>query len=671
MMRKILGIFSLSAALLLFGFQPAFATVDGIVPDADPIRSILRTQLPRALWVEPVDHDLRFGFAFNGGQQATANQISHIQSTSWNQSLNPVASRVCNSYLDVPCIPAQDLHTITNNASVILPVCSDEGSSACLESISITRNGITTEGTFIDYVNNSMSDSRKQAIQNGEVYCCSKPTGSPPSVEFPTDTEWAEDSSRGLPAAKSPSKWKVNNIQNKGLTDTYLARATIQLNINSSGEVNFDNLNAEIIPYVETNQVSSGTFYPPSFFNRVNNKYGDGSFPRSPRFPIASLDNPGDTNPITCAWEEEIPSRCGIAVQFADGSRTSMTVRIPSQLGGWFHGRVSKADLDLSTYNSTLNRLVISAEDVDVPTAGASFPILDPSFSSYTDYFYAYNPTGLQSIVEREPTDRGLGSWGQWSANLSVDYFKVLEPLMGDTSNGSVNMWQFATLPQNQTSNACFENRNRVQGMITTNAMVYQAGLPSLDDSGFTYQVAGLHKDYLGKTMKGSYSLIMRTEEARCLYGLGDSDFISEVSVTDPSGASKSSQTSVADDGTWLRIWADEFTFSSPRISVKLAKASSPAPPTLSVPASIPTITIPTIAKGKSRTSKVILSDVGIKLTKGQKATISIKKASKKVCSVSGSKVKAKKKGTCSYTVTVKNKKGKKVSTKAGSFTVR
>ena len=248
---------------------------------------------------------------------------------------------------------------------------------------------------------------------------------------------------------------------------------------------------------------------------------------------------------------------------------------------------------------------------------------------------------------------------------------------MGDTSNGSVNMWQFATLPQNQTSNVCFENRNRVQGMITTNAMVYQAGLPSLDDSGFTYQVAGLHKDYLGKTMKGSYSLIMRTEEARCLYGLGDSDFTSEVSVTDPSGVSKSSQTSVADDGTWLRIWADEFTFSSPRISVNLAKSNPgtaillPKTPSLpSVTASQP-VKIPSIAKGKSRSKKAILADVGIKLTKGQKATISIKKASKKVCSMSGSKVRAKKKGTCSYTVTVKNKKGKKVSTKAGSFTVR
>jgi hypothetical protein len=80
-----------------------------------------------------------------------------------------------------------------------------------------------------------------------------------------------------------------------------------------------------------------------------------------------------------------------------------------------------------------------------------------------------------------------------------------------------------------------------------------------------------------------------------------------------------------------------------------------------------------TVAKGKARTKKAILTDVGVTLAKGEKATITIKKSSKKICSVSGSKVKAKKKaGTCSYTVTVKNKKGKKVAakTKSGSFTV-
>jgi hypothetical protein len=252
-----------------------------------------------------------------------------------------------------------------------------------------------------------------------------------------------------------------------------------------------------------------------------------------------------------------------------------------------------------------------------------------------------------------------------------------MEPLMGDTAAGSVNMWQFGTLPLGETSNECFANGNRIQGMISTNAMVYQAGLPSFGENGFTYQVGGLHKDYLSQTAKGSYSLIMRTEEARCLYGLGDADFTSEVEVTDSTGTNKPSETSVANDGTWLRIWADEFTFSSPRISVNLAKSNPGTAILLPETPSIPSVTtsqpvkIPSIAKGKSRSKKAILADVGIKLAKGQKATISIKKSSKKFCSVSGSKIKAKKKGTCSYTVTVRNKKGKKISTKAGSFTVR
>jgi hypothetical protein len=82
---------------------------------------------------------------------------------------------------------------------------------------------------------------------------------------------------------------------------------------------------------------------------------------------------------------------------------------------------------------------------------------------------------------------------------------------------------------------------------------------------------------------------------------------------------------------------------------------------------------VTTVAKGKSRTKTAILTDVGVALAKGEKATIKIAKSSSKICSVSGSKVKAKKKaGTCSYTVTVKNKKGKKVAakTKSGSFTV-
>jgi hypothetical protein len=446
-----------------------------------------------------------------------------------------------------------------------------------------------------------------------------------------------------------------------------MARATVSVKISGSGEVSFDGLSAEVIPYRET---TLGTFFPPTFFNRFDYEGGDGMFPGSPHYPIASFDNPDDTNPVTCAWEEELPTeRCGIAVQFADGTRTSMTIRIPSQLGGWFHGRVAKADLDLNTYNSTLNRLVISAEDVDVPTAGASFPILDPAFSKYKDYFYANDSVGLEKIrtdegnTPSDATKRGLGSWGNWDAGQSVEPFTVMEPLMGDTADGSVNIWQFGTLPQSETESICFANKNRIQGMISTNSMVYQAGLPSFGSQGFTYQVGGLRKDYSGQITKGSYSLIMRTEEARCLYGLGDSKFTSEVAVTDPSGANKASQTSVDDDGTWLRIWADDFTFSSPKISTRLMKVS----PTVAIP---PTVSAPKIkiAAKKQLTAKSALSAQSlrylakVKAKPGDKIIISLQSGKKKNVDLKKSYIYFKKPGTYVVKVKVDRKTGPTVT---------
>lgn len=673
-------------SLLVFGTQPAMATPIGEVPDADSMRSILRSQLPRPLQEETVGGYLHYGIAFNGGQQALGNQISNIETSTYQLAADGrpgdyVTSRVCDGYADVPCLAAQTSETILSSASVILPVCSEDGSGACLESISITKNGATTEGNFLEYVNNSISNTRKaqilqEQIQSQADCCVLAPNGQPVRVEFPASPEWSADLSRGLPAAKSPSKWRVTDIKNKGMTDTYMARATIRVNFNATGDFEFDSLSAEVVPYVET---SSGTFYPPTYFDRLNTgvDIGDGLFPGSPMYPIASFDNPNQVDPVTCAWEEELPTdSCGIAVQFADGTRTSMTIRIPSQLGGWFHGRVAKADLDLNTYNSTLNRLVISAEDVDVPTAGASFPILDPAFSTYKDHFYGNDPIGLQDILTREgatpsaddplvPNDSGLGSFSNWSPDQGVEAFSATEPLMGDTADGSVNIWQFATLPQSETASSCFANSNRIQGMISTNAMVYQAGLPSFGSQGFTYQVGGLRKDYSGQTTQGSYSLIMRTEEARCLYGLGTSNFTSEVAVTDPSGANKTSQTSLVDDGTWLRIWADDFTFSSPRISVKLAKASSVAPPTLSTSTSAPSIKI---SAKKQLTAKSALSAQSlrylakVKAKPGDKIMISLQSGKKKNVDLKKSYIYFKKPGTYVVKVTVDRKTGPNVT---------
>lgn len=102
-----------------------------------------------------------------------------------------------------------------------------------------------------------------------------------------------------------------------------------------------------------------------------------------------------------------------------------------------------------------------------------------------------------------------------------------------------------------------------------------------------------------------------------------------------------------------LTVTVPTITFSQPTYKMKFGAGKAAA----------------SVKKGKKRTKSQILSDNSITLAKGQKMSVKIAKASKKVCAVSGTSIKAKKAGTCSYTVIVK--KGKKtISTKSGTLTV-
>jgi len=194
---------------------------------------------------------------------------------------------------------------------------------------------------------------------------------------------------------------------------------------------------------------------------------------------------------------------------------------------------------------------------------------------------------------------------------------------------------------------------------LASNSLTYGIAAPSKFAADFTPTGATTP----GGVRKGSF------------YGFVPNTLLSSgFGLTDPTQASSlmtiARTSSSAATGTDTVTWASwdeatngttgqfvsitDITFSAPKFQMKRKAATSV-----------------TVAKGKSRTNKAIVADVGVKLTKSQKASITIKSSSKNVCTVSGAKVVAKKKGKCSYMVTVKNSKGKKVSTKAGSFTVR
>ena len=198
---------------------------------------------------------------------------------------------------------------------------------------------------------------------------------------------------------------------------------------------------------------------------------------------------------------------------------------------------------------------------------------------------------------------------------------------------------------------------------LTSNALTYGIAAPSKFATDFTPAGASTP----GGVRKGSF------------YGFVPNTLLSSgFGLTDPTQASSlmsiartSSTTATGTDTVTWASWDEatngtagqfvsitDITFSAPKFQMSRKATTSAAV---------------SVGKGKSRSKTAILTDVGVTLAKGEKATIKIAKSSSKICSVSGSKVKAKKKaGTCSYTVTVKNKKGKKVpdKTKSGSFTV-
>lgn len=226
-----------------------------------------------------------------------------------------------------------------------------------------------------------------------------------------------------------------------------------------------------------------------------------------------------------------------------------------------------------------------------------------------------------------------------------------------DTETSSSEMLVGTMVISVDTTNAIFAgtlfaSESAIIGSLEANLSTVLAS------NSITYGIASTHKTSDGTVRKGK------------LYGVVPNTLLTNsFGLTDPTQASTLlavSRTTATSGGTDAVAW-ESWTAAANGTDAQFVTISDI---TFSAPKFQVSRKVTTVAKGKSRTKKAILTDVGVVLAKGQKATISIKKASKKVCSVSGSKVKAKKKGTCSYTVTVKNKKGKKVSTKSGSFTV-
>jgi hypothetical protein len=628
-------------------------------------------------------------FTFDGGQEAIATQVSYLRSDHGDQS------KLCESWSDTSCRsflpenPKADLSGFVN-----LAPCSQGVEVACIEGIKVGSGANLTQGSFSRLVDNSVSDAMRlenttTELQNNWSITKFQDNGTARGNGF----TWDEDPNLKLPAGSSPSLWTVPGQTNAGGSQTYMARASLQIRV-SDEVVSFDEFSAEIVPFVEVGE-SAGTrnnqpltFEPPIWYERDTDPSNTGvmfGVHHAPTLhPSASFSERTSiyTDPVTCAWEEL--DKCGVAVRFASGAVGELTVRIPKSLGGWFHGRLSDADLSMASYSNDLNRLVVSGKSVDVPVTSAYFPLFAQNGATTTSYQQYWqdviasdldadenpNTSYLESHRLAEQAERGgMASSGWWAPDSSgsLDDFIRHFPVLDEQAKGLNNAWRFATLPAQGTDHACFANKSRIQGIITTNAMVYQAGLPTLQGGKFKYQVAGVHKNYDGSVFSGKYDLVMRADDARCLYGLPLVVPDAKVSVKDSLGNPKTFQSSVTLDGEWLEIHASDFTFSVPSIEVEFREFAAPtsASPQINAPE---VKSRPKIAANKSLKVNGALSANSlrylskVKAKKGDKITFSLQSGKKKNVNLRSSYLSFKKPGTYVVKVTVDRKRGPDVT---------
>lgn len=349
----------------------------------------------------------------------------------------------------------------------------------------------------------------------------------------------------GFMGATTPSLWSAPGVPSLSGTTDYAVIVRAENHMNwSTGQFETKGLIASVVPY----RALQGDYKSPYQFTTDTTHRGERGF---------AVGGHG----YECAWVED--GTCGVLQDFAPNTRVKLTVRISDDVGGWFKGRIKNPLI-------AVNRSVSGMNDITVEAAPAEVSRM----------VYQTNLESLTATERKYAMDNGIaGRWNKsirtWSRAgdaVSFGYVNYLRRKVLDVTTGTNTIWNFTSSKQ-ESSNPCLNDTSQVQGIVTTNAMVYDGGIPQFRNGFLNYQVAGLHyqPDGISK-VEGSYDLVMRSEVARCLYGFPRTPLSATISVV--GGGSKTIATTiVSEKNGWLKLAAYGFTFSKKTIRVKVTRA--------------------------------------------------------------------------------------------------
>jgi hypothetical protein len=466
--------------------------------------------------------------------------------------------------------------------------------------------------------------------------------------------EFAADPAAGLPAGTSAGMWRLAAGSGSAV-DLHYLRAVVSGRRTTGKTFEFTQYRAvvspvETVPWECQGVLCSQGYSPHDDGKTSGFQYGQG---REDGLDCVMTGVNPLTDEMTCAKRKA----------FTPAVRYYVTVRLSQSPKGWLHGRLNEPQISIAPIAGSDDALTI-----DILGGSVAVPVVS------TGRLFKDLPATMQDKYRKNggwPVANGSGyftsrdgpageNWGPEQRNrlsippaggtVGLAELEAWLPLVNDTATADPSQWIVRTLQdwELQGANQCFTAKQRLNGVVVTNATQYSAGPPEFDSATGTlnYKVSAPHYRSGGAETKGVYALFMRSETARCLYGFDRAPIKSTIEVIEKEGVQDVATTSVSERNGWLQLSAYNYTHSSPTLKVKLGQRVSG---------------FAFVKKGKSLSSSALAAAAGLKPSTGAKVSVKVVSGTSK-CSSTGSAVRARVKGSCRVVVTVR--KGTKSSSR-------
>jgi hypothetical protein len=285
----------------------------------------------------------------------------------------------------------------------------------------------------------------------------------------------------------------------------------------------------------------------------------------------------------TSGCAQATTTRCALAWPLPTNVEFSMSLKLRTKINGWIHGRLNDVSANIQDAADGDQLVTVSGKPLVVPTVFQWFHM--DSLPTSVSKFYE-NDTQFM----KQGTGFGGSSWGQ-STSILKDYisyttYSFPEAIawynaIGDKANSTATAWSFRTIESNNLPRKCISQGSQLTGIVTTNSNMFVAMPPDFNqaDQSLDYKVSSPHYLPDSSVFKGTYNLVMRSDYARCLYGFTKAPVAASVSILSADGSSQVATTVLGERDGWLYLAANNFTFSSPIVKVKLTQPKEESKP--------------------------------------------------------------------------------------------